>query len=157
MRFFADKQTLNDLNIPGRHKNNSISRLFDEVITAGGRKLMEEMFQHPLTDADAINKRSSIFKYFTVNNIQFPFTQAEFGVIENYLASGSNSNRLAVGMGVISKKVMQIAAQDTAYQQLNDDVCQTIALLKRFSAFAATLPDVESPYKDQIETVKSIF
>ncbi|CAM3795601.1 DNA mismatch repair protein [Mucilaginibacter galii] len=157
MSFFADKQTLNDLNIPGRHKNNSISRLFDEVITAGGRKLMDEMFQYPLTDYDAINKRSSIFKYFTGNNIQFPFTQAEFGIMENYLASGSNSNRLAVGIGVISKKVMQIAAQDTAYQLLNDDVCQTIALLNRFSAFAATLPVEESQYKQQIENVKTIF
>lgn len=157
MSFFADKQTLNDLNIPGRHKNNSISRLFDEVITEGGRKLMEEMFQRPLTDADAINKRSSIFKYFTGNNIKFPFSQAEFGVMENYLASGSNSNRLAIGMGVISKKVMQVAAQDTAYQQLHDDVCQTVALLNRFSAFATTLPDVESPYKDDIKAINTIF
>ena len=65
--FFADRQTLEDLNIPGRHKNNSISRLFDEVVTAGGRKLMDNMFQSPLTDADEINRRSSIFKYFTGN------------------------------------------------------------------------------------------
>lgn len=157
MSFFADQQTLNDLNIPGRHKNNSISRLFDGVVTAGGRKLMDDMFQHPLTDHRAINARSSIFSYFTGKNIEFPFTQEEFDVMENYLASGSQANRTAIGVGLVSKKVMQVAAQDTAYQTLKDDVCKTIALLDHFVAFVNELPTNDSPYQEQVEAIKAIF
>jgi len=156
MSFFADEQTLNDLNIPGRHKNNSMRRLFDEVVTAGGRKLMDEMFKQPLSDVGQINKRSSIFKYFTGKAISFPFSAAEYAIMENYLSSGSGGI-VATGMAVISKKVMQMVAQDTAFQLLRDDVCRTIVLLKRFAAMIATLPDEEGPYQEQKKAAEAIF
>ncbi|HEY0177683.1 MAG TPA: DNA mismatch repair protein [Pedobacter sp.] len=155
--FFADVQTLNDLNIPGRHKNNSISRLFDVVITAGGRKLMDEMFRNPLTGAEEINKRSSIFRYFESKAITFPFTGEEFGMIENYLSSAGSSNILSAGMSCISKKILQIAAQDKEYEQLNREVCKTIELLNRFYDFANKLQDQEGAYKDQLNLIKSTF
>ena len=155
--FFADPQTLNDLNIPGRHKNNSISRLFDTVITAGGRKLMDNMFQNPLTDANEINRRSSIFRYFENQAIVFPFTEEEFSLMENYLSSGSSGNLLSVGMNGIWKKVLQIVTQDKAYEELNKEVCKTIELLNRFYDFANKLQDQESPYRDQLELIKKTF
>lgn len=155
--FFADQQTLNDLNIPGRHKNNSISRLFDTVVTAGGRKLMDGLFQHPLTDAAEINKRSSIFQYFAGQSITFPFTDEEFGIMENYLSASGSSNVLAAGINCISKKVLQIAAQDKEYELLNKEVCKTIELLNRFYDFSNQLKDQESAYKDQLELISSTF
>jgi DNA mismatch repair protein MutS len=154
---FADKQTLNDLNIPGRHKTNSISRLFDVVVTAGGRKLMDDMFQHPLSSADEINKRSGIFQYFTGRAIAFPFSEAEFSVMENYLASGNGNNKLAAGINALSKKVLQVAAQDKEYEQLNTDVCQTIDLLNSFHEFIGKLPVENSVYKEQVTEVQQIF
>jgi DNA mismatch repair protein MutS len=157
MSFFADKQTLDDLNIPGRFKNNSISRLFDEVVTAGGRKLMDQMFQDPLTDPEEINKRSSIFKYFAQQAIQFPFTGEEFGVMENYLSSGGGNNILATGMNAISKKVLQIAAQDKDYALLETEVCKTIELLNHFYDFINQLENKESPFLDQLKFIKNIF
>jgi DNA mismatch repair protein MutS len=36
MNFIADKQTLEDLNIPGKYKQHSIFSLFNKVITSGG-------------------------------------------------------------------------------------------------------------------------
>ena len=131
MSFFADKQTLDDLNIPGRHKNNSVSRLFDNAVTTGGKKLMDIMFQNPLTDADEINKRSSIFKYFTTNPVVFPFSGEEVGVMENYLSSGGGGF-VTIAANIFSKKVLQVVAQDKDYELLNAEVCKTIILLKRF-------------------------
>lgn len=156
-RFFADQQTLQDLNIPGRHKNNSIARIFDTVVTTGGRKLIDLMFQQPLTDTAEINKRSSIFQYFESRSISFPFTDEEFSVVENYLSSGSGSNILSSGMSAISKKVLHVVAQDTAYVRLNTEICQTIELLNRFDDFTSKLPDNEGPYKDQLQQIKSTF
>ena len=154
---FADQQTLQDLNIPGRHKNNSISRTFDAVITKGGQKLIDSMFQHPLTDAAEINKRSSIFRYFAGQSITFPFTDEEFGVMENYLSSGRGSNILSLGMSAISQKVLQVVAQDLEYARLNTEICLTIELLNRFYDFANKLEDNESPYYDQHQHIKEIF
>jgi DNA mismatch repair protein MutS len=51
---FADKQTLEDLNILGKYKQNSVFSLFNQVHTGGGEKLLQAMFQQPLTDADEI-------------------------------------------------------------------------------------------------------
>lgn len=155
--FFADKQTLNDLNIPGRHKNNSISRLFDTVVTKGGRKLIDQLFQHPLTDADEINRRSSIFQYFGQQSISFPFTDEEFGIVENYLSSSGSGSLIATGINGISKKVLQVVAQDKAYEQLNLEVCKTIELLNRFYDFSKQLQNREGAYREQLELISNIF
>src|ERR1700728_2902265 len=104
MNFFADKQTQDDLNIQGRQRNNSIARLFDTIVTAGGRKLMDSMFQQPLTSAVEINSRSSIFKYFAGQAISLPFTCEEFGVMEDYLSSGQGSSLAASVVDVVVKK-----------------------------------------------------
>ncbi|TCD00964.1 MutS-related protein [Pedobacter psychroterrae] len=157
MNAFADQQTLDDLNIPGRHKNNSIARLFDAVVTAGGRKVMDELFSRPLVSAVDINKRSNIFKYFGKLGISFPFSDKEFSIMENYLASGNGSKQLAGGWNIIWSKVLELAAQDTEYAQLNKEVCHTIALLNRFHEFAAALPQEESPYQVQLTQIINTF
>ena len=157
MSFFADKQTLDDLNIPGRQRNNSIARLFDTVVTVGGRKLMDSMFQQPLSNAAEINSRSSIFNYFAGQSITFPFTAEEFGVMENYLSSAQGSSLAASVVNVVSKKVLQIAVQDREYVQLNTTVCKIIALLNKLYAFVNQLPDEQSPYKEQLDSIKNIF
>lgn len=44
MSFETDKQTLDDLNILGKYKNNSVYSLFNGVVTRGGERLLEDMF-----------------------------------------------------------------------------------------------------------------
>ena len=51
MSFETDKQTLDDLNLLGKYKNNSVYSLYVGTITRGGERKMEDMFLHPLTDA----------------------------------------------------------------------------------------------------------
>ncbi len=156
-RFFADKQTLNDLNIPGRHKNNSISRLFDVAVTTGGQKLLDSMFQNPLTDSVEINRRSSIFQYFAGQVVAFPFTGEEFEIMENYLSSGNGGHLLSAGISILSKKVLQLVAQDPEYMQLNAEVAKTIELLNQFYDFVNRLQVEGSPYEDQARLVKNTF
>jgi DNA mismatch repair ATPase MutS len=128
------------------------------VTTAGGRKLMDSMFQFPLTSADEINKRSGIFRYFAAQSVTFPFSADEFGLMENYLGSGAGGNILSIGLDVLSKKALQVVAQDKTYEELNDEVCRTIALLGRLEVLANHLPDIQdSPYRDQLEQIRNIF
>lgn len=91
MKFETDQQTLRDLNVLGKFKNGSIFNMFGNTVTRGGEQIMEKMFVNPLTDVDAINKRSSIFKFFTDNNFGFPFSSKEFDEIDQYVSSGGKS------------------------------------------------------------------
>lgn len=157
MSFIADKQTLEDLNIQGRYKNNSVSRLFDQTVTAGGSRLMEELFRQPLTDAAAINKRSAIFEYFTSQTIVFPFSAEEFEVMENYLRSGSAGSLLSSGMGLAGKRVLQLVAQDKAYELLCTEVNKTIGLLKRLQAFAQHMAAQDTPYEEELQAIRRVL
>jgi DNA mismatch repair protein MutS len=156
MSFFADKQTVQDLNIPGRHRHHSVANLFDAAVTAGGRKLLDAMFEQPLEDFEAINARSSIFSYFAGLNVVFPISGEEYDITESYLSSGYGASLSAVAVSVISKKVLQVAARDRGYGQLNAQVCKTISLLSKLSAFVNKLPADGSPYREQLDRIKKI-
>ena len=70
--FVTDKQTLDDLNILGKFKNNSIFSIFNRTVSSGGERLLEKFFKEPMTDGDAIQKRSAIFDEF--RNLQLEFS-----------------------------------------------------------------------------------
>src|SRR5688572_10081980 len=153
MSAFADPQTLSDLNIPGRHRVKSIAWLFDTVLTGGGRTLMESMFRHPLTDADEINQRSAIFRYFAGQSLALPVGAEEFELVETYLTSGG-SNLLGAGLGVISLRIAQVAVNDPDYAQLQRAVRKTVEVLGRFAVFLNELPDAGGPCAAPIENAR---
>lgn len=150
---FADPQTLSDLNIPGRHRSKSIAWLFDTVVTDGGRRLMESMFERPLTDADDINRRSDIFRYFAGQSTSLPFSGEEFELVESYLTSGVG-NLLSAGLGATCKRIAQIAVNDPDYAQQQRAVRKTLELLGRFKAFIAALPDAGGPCSAPVEQAR---
>lgn len=156
MSFFADKQTLEDLNMLGRHKNNSIASLFNATVTNGGRKLIDELFQQPLTDATEINKRSDIFQFFTDHPVAFPFSEDEFSVMERYLSTGGEGV-LSVAASMVSKKTLQVLAQDKEYDLLVADICKTIQLLRQFYQFIDQQPTVGNPLNEEIAIAKAIL
>lgn len=72
MIFETDQQTLNDLNILGKYKANSIYSLFCQTVTEGGEVLLEQMFMNPLTDAAKIEERVAEFRWFEQYGKEFP-------------------------------------------------------------------------------------
>lgn len=171
MSSFADKQTLDDLNLLGRYKQQSVLRLFDTTVTAGGRKLMDELFHNPLADAVAINRRSRIFAWFSARQMVFPFTERECAVMENYFSSGSFNNRVQAAMAITRKKVLRVVGGDKDFDLLKADVLKTIELLNRFRGFVeelkgngvsslgATAVDQadNDPYREQLDRAGKIF
>src|ERR1700749_3983238 len=87
MSFITDQQTLNDLNLLGRHRRGSIFSLFCKVHTRGGERLLEAMFRQPLTDAAAINRRSGLIRYFAGQDMVFPLSGSQVEAMESYLES----------------------------------------------------------------------
>ncbi|SEW14792.1 MutS-related protein [Chitinophaga arvensicola] len=157
MSFYADKQTLEDLNLLDRYKNNSIARLFNEVVTTGGRKLMEQLFKNPLTDHVLINERSSILQYFSAHPVAFPFSPENFSIVENYLAAAQQKNFIETGTSIVYKKILKVVANSKEVELLQAEVIQTIHLLGIFHDFLQTLPVENNPYCKTRERMMAIF
>lgn len=158
MSFIADKQTLEDLNLLGKYKQHSIFSLFNKVHTTGGEKLLSEMFQTPLTDPGAINKRSAIFKYFQSKQLLFPFSNNEFGIVDNYLGGGSGSNYLTALLALARKKLMGTVLRGEEYKNIQNGLQQTIVLLNTCKKFISQLSnDKDQPFYDEVLVVKNIL
>ena len=164
MSFIADKQTLEDLNLLGKYKPYSIYSLFNKVATTGGERKLEAMFQHPLTDAEAINQRSKLFQYFQHKALNFPFTREEIGIVEDFLGAGGG-NILTAGVGAMRKKLMSTLVRDEAYGILQTGVQTVIHVLNNLIDLLGKLEERESPelrefgrpYQEEVNLLKKIL
>jgi DNA mismatch repair protein MutS len=157
MSEFADKQTLDDLNLLGRYRNNSIFHIFDHAVSEGGGKLLEQMFQHPLQSHQDISKRATVLKYFTTHQIVFPFTGEEADTMESYLCSGGGKNLVATGTDFLSKKALQVIARDEGLEDLVSQLTTTVMLLNRFAEFINSLEEQGNPLESELISVKKIL
>jgi DNA mismatch repair protein MutS len=157
MSFIADKQTLEDLNMLGKYKKQSVFSLFNIVETTGAEKLLAAMFQQPLQDPAKINDRSAIFSYFQQKALTFPFTKEQLSITENYLSGDSGSHLPSVAFNLIKSKVLSIALKDEVYDGTRAGLQQAVALLITFNGFLNDLPDEGHPYSDSILAAKNCF
>lgn len=158
MRFITDPQTLDDLNLLGKYKANSIYKLFDHVQTSGGEKLLESMFQRPLTNAAEINKRSSIFHYFGQEGLSFPFDGEHLKAMQNYLGSACGENMLMASLNIVRRKFLDYIGLNQEYNTIKTGLFSTITILNSLFHFLEEIqkktPD--NPYQDQIQDIRKI-
>lgn len=159
MSFIADKQTLEDLNLLGKYKQHSIFSLFNKVKTAGGEELLTAMFQYPLTDPEAINNRSTIFKQFQREQIGFPFSNEQFGAVENYLNGATAGNYPATLLTLTIKKLLAVIVRDEEYPKIQRGLQQTIALLSHCKRFIVELEKklIGSAFSAELLKAKNIL
>lgn len=158
MSFTADKQTLDDLNIPGKYKGNSIFNLFDHTHTRGGTRLLEALFQKPLSDAEAINSRSSIFQYFQANEVEFPVGKDLLDQVEHYL-SGSSGSYIGTAFIILQKKVLDLITAKEEFKAIQAGVVSMIGFIHRMNDFFCRLDTIKGggPYRETVQAIKSIF
>ena len=111
---------MDDLNIPGKYKGDSIFNLFDHTRSRGGGQLLESMFQHPLSDAEAINIRSSIFQYFQERAIEFPVSRDQCEEVEQYLSSAGSNNMAGTTLMIMRKKMLRTIASGKEYDAIHE-------------------------------------
>ena len=131
MSFETDKQTLDDLNLLGKYKNNSVYSLYTATITRGGERIMEDMFLHPLTDAKAINDRSSVFRYFKEHDFGFPFDKEEFDSVEQYIAGASGKSGFMNMIQILRAKAMRYISHDQEFDIIRDRVVTSIEFFRK--------------------------
>ena len=154
MLFTTDKQTLDDLNIFGRHGADSISHIFNRCYTRGGAAVLEEMFRYPLSDEVAINKRSSIIHFFATTGIPFPFESALFDAIEPYLANTDERTKLTARESTVANRLSRMIAADTDTVVIYKGVHAVVQLLQNARSFLDKHKEtVYDPERDAIGAI----
>jgi DNA mismatch repair protein MutS len=138
MPFATDQQTIDDLDIFGRDPGVSVYGMFNQTFTRGGAELMENMFRFPFSDADAINRRSGMIRYFS-EHPGFPYNTELFDVAEQYLANRDERSKLSHGEEGLAKKLNNLIADDSGYTFVNTGVVSILTMVRDLRKFAATL------------------
>ncbi|TRZ42329.1 MutS-related protein [Robertkochia solimangrovi] len=150
MEFITDRQTLDDLNITGRYKSNSIYSLFNKTITVGGGRQLEQLFLNPLIDVEAINERSKVFSFFGNLYLNLPFDSKEFENTENYLLTPTNKSRWVAGFERVKNKFLHTVVNDPTHVVLQEGLEQTIVLFHRIKTMMEKITEnsENTPYHD---------
>ncbi|MVT08805.1 MutS-related protein [Chitinophaga tropicalis] len=135
MLFSTDKQTLEDLNIFGRHGADAVYNIFNRCSTRGGAAILEDMFRRPLSDSDAINRRIGIIRYFTEKQVDFPLESGLFDAIEPYLDNVDERTRLLPQEDSVARKLSNMIAMDAETAAIHKGIIALVSLLKRITAF----------------------
>jgi len=159
MSFTVDKQTLDDLDLVGRFKAGSIFQVFDRTHTRGGSQLLESMFLHPLSDAEAINTRSSIFQYFQTRAAIFPVDKQQCDEVEEYISGAASRTLPGSALNIGSKKLLQLIGSDQQYELIHSGIQSLIRWLHTLHGFFDQLSSGlhEYPYRETIEEIRIIF
>ena len=155
MRFTTDQQTLEDLNIFGKHGADSIYALFNRTYTRGGAALLEDCFRYPLADAEKINQRSGIIRYFATTQTEFPFKTEGFDQAEQYLANEDERTKLIAGDRTLMGKIGGLIAEDSEYKTIHRGVSALVDILQTIRAFIAT-PD-NTHYEAEKEAITTLL
>lgn len=135
----ADKQTIEDLNLQGKFKQQSIYSLFNRLQTRGGEKVLEAMFAEPLNQPELINKRSALFAFFQQHRVIFPVIRSQVESMEDYLAGGAGAALPRVAWGIFTKKFQQMLFHSAELLQLQAGQSVTIEVLQAFQVFFSEL------------------
>ena len=135
MSFKIDKQTLDDLVIFGNNRTKSVYEIFNRTQTRGGAKILEEMFLYPLSDADQINERSDVIRYYRDMEAVFPFRSEIFDTMEFYLGNPDRRTQLMTQDNTLGRKFKNLVGTDTEYTQLHNGIVCCIELLNTLDAF----------------------
>lgn len=137
--FLADKQTVEDLNLQGKFKQQSVYSLFNHLQTRGGEKLLEGMFSEPLNQPEQINKRSALFAFFQECRVIFPVIRSQVESMEDYLSGGAGAALPRVAWGIVTKKLKQVLFHNAELLQLQAGQSVTIEVLQAFADFFSEL------------------
>ncbi|MGN6418666.1 MAG: MutS-related protein [Pseudobacter sp.] len=157
MSFNIDKQTLDELNLLGKFRTDSVYHLFNRVKTRGGEHLLDHMFRNPLTDAAAINERSSTFRNFQQAGMSFPFDVQQVNLMREYLdIRGSNNTAIAMA-GTFVRKMLASITRDEAFKKNVQGLQATIVTLNKCYAFTDSIRLPYGAYTERINGIRTLL
>ncbi|MGN6419985.1 MAG: MutS-related protein [Pseudobacter sp.] len=159
MLFITDKQTLEDLNIQGKYKPDSLFSIFNQTKTNGGERLLDQLFHHPLLNEALINQRIAGFRYFQEKNLQFPFDASAFSIMEAYLYSGGRQHTAAALLQTFRRQLLKAMGLKAEYNMVCNGLLTTIQLLTQLFNFIHHLDNAGDhlPFHHELNELKELF
>jgi len=157
MSFETDKQTLEELNLPGKFRQGSVYHLFNRTKTRGGEQELDRMFYHPLNDEKAINDRTAIFQFFFQQQLAFPFDPQQVALMREYLDAGTGRSAILTLAGVFIKKGLAALTRDERYKKMVQGLQATIITLNKCHIFISGLRNVAGPYANRVAAIEQIL
>jgi DNA mismatch repair protein MutS len=157
MSFSIDRQTIEELNLPGKFRSGSVYSLFNQAKTRGGEQLLDKMFLNPLSSDTAINERTAVFQFFGKENLPFPVDPRQVGLMREYLDTGAGQSAALTFTGTVAKKVLSGLTRDERYKKDIQGLHATIAVIKSCFSFLQALPAVDGSYADRIKNIRDIL
>ncbi len=159
MIFKIDKQTIDDLGIFGKIRENSVYGVFNKTMTHGGARILEQMFMYPLSEENEINERGMIIRYFQNNLTEFPFRSDLFDSVEFYLNNTDSRSRLSAYQDNLERKFKNVIGTDVEYKQINKGVQSVIEILVTLNQFLTDLKKagIEKMYQPQVDAMTELL
>ncbi|HEX6430248.1 MAG TPA: DNA mismatch repair protein [Niastella sp.] len=157
MSFHIDTQTLEEMNLLGKFRQGSVYNLFNQVKTRGGEQLLDTMFQHPLTDAAAINERSRVLQFFQQADLAFPFDVQEITAMREYLDTGAGTNALSTMAGTVIKKILAGVTRDERYKKMVQGLQATIGTLNKCWLFLQQMQALAGGWAMRVQSIQELL
>jgi DNA mismatch repair ATPase MutS len=137
MRFEIDKQTLNDLDLFEKSKDQkSVISFFNFTQSIGGKDLLKSLFSNPLTDIELIEKRIESIKYFQDTVLTFEIDKESLDLIEYYLSRKIDSSAFPSWQSYLIA-FKNIIKPNNEYYILQRGVKYLITILNQLHSYAS--------------------
>ena len=157
MHFSTDKQTIEDLNIFGKHGEGSIYNLFNHTRTRGGAALLEQLFREPLSRPESIRKRIGIIRFFATAGLTFPCKPEWFDAIEQYLANSDERTRLSPDDKSLGRWITGMITPDNGQAIIQNGVAAMLELTHGCRDFLTTMAADNTPYAEESAAIQSLL
>lgn len=157
MSFNIDKQTLDELNLLGKFRYDSVYHLFNRVRTRGGEQLLDKMFRNPLTDEASINERSNTFKFFQQAKLNFPFDVQQVNLMREYLDNKGSKNAALVLASTFIKKGLSAMARDDRFKKNVQGLQATIVTLNKCQSFVESVKHPVGRYAERVKGIRVLL
>ncbi len=104
MYLITDEQTINDLRIFGKRDAGGIYDIYNNTHTRGAEEVLEQMFRHPLSNKNEINRRSSIIESFSFSELYSPMSRRSSIWQKKYLLAAGEQQKSADKQPLLSEK-----------------------------------------------------
>lgn len=157
MRFYADKQTLNDLGFSSVGGKASVRQLFNKSKTRGGTEFLNDIMASPMADANAIRKRIDILHYFMSKDIAFPFDGPMLDAASTYLENGDERSRLSAQKENYDSKLNKVLGVDSQTKLLIEGAKAMLDVFATLRTFLAAFDQNDAYFKQLLLDMDVLF
>ncbi len=157
MGVISDKQTLDDLNLVGRFKKDSVINIYDRTKTRAGRLRLEKAFVTPLQDAAQINSVSHSFRYYSSVDATFPLNDETLDAVEYWFGFTNAATPVSVTANLCSCRLKQLFSSDDAYNKYITGLDSALKAVTTTADFLKKFPEKDCPVWDLICRFRKCF